>query len=352
MKSLKHIAVIGTGTIGMMLGGLLANAGYDITVISMFRKDVVNTIRQQGITIQQGDQTISTSVRGIFIDEIFPEERFDLMFVTIRSNETESVMKTVKPYLAQNGIVCFLQNGLNDETIGRIIGRNSVIPCICFTGGQSRQTGYIITHDGYFIIGEIDGNISERIKELANILSCVKRVEISDNIMAARWRKMAEVCLTVPVACVSGYSLFSHFDDSLVQRVFGKLAVEVLNVQSVCGFPHGYIMGLSADEWNQLADRDVPELQNKFLAATEAKRQKKSDDSGTGKLTLTDAYTGDIKKGRELEIGYINGYVIRKGEENELRMPYNKKIMSMVLEISDGTRLAERNNLVELCELT
>ena len=355
----KHMAVVGTGSIGLMLGSFLARNGFDVTLVPQFRPGMAELLNQKGIQVTFGTEQWTQPVRSVFWQDIAGDEQFDIVFITGKSNDTEDAMEKMLPHLKSDGFVTSLQNGINDDVIARYAGADRVIPCICFAGGQCPEPNHVMTHDGYFIIGEPDGSSTARLKELEQILSCVKRVEVTDNIRAARWKKLAEVCLTVPVATVSGYPQFSGFEDRLVQRVFGRLAGEVMTVEAACGVVPGPIMGLNQAEWSVLACEEAPELSARFLATmrmpappqTDGDMPQTDGDAKKAAMAPEDAYSKDIRRGRPLEVWYTNGYVGNKAKEFGVSAPVNDRLCEMIREIEAGTRKAGRDNLSELAEM-
>ena len=345
----KRMAVIGTGSIGLMLGAFLARNNFDVTLVSQFRPEMAALLNQEGIHVTFGTEKWTQPVHSAYWKDLGIEEQFDIVFITGKSNDTEDAMEKMLPHLKSDGFVTSLQNGINDDVIAQWVGEDRVIPCICFAGGQCPELNHVMTHDGYFIIGEPDGTRTTRLNELEQILSCVKRVEVTDNIRAARWKKLSEVCLTVPVATVSGYPLFSGYEDRLIQQVFGKLACEVMSVEKACGIEPGPIMGLTQSQWASLAYGEAPELSKKFLAAMKRPAPPQTDDAEPqAAMAPEDAYTQDIHRGRPLEVWYTNGYVGSKAIEHGVSAPVNERMCDMIMEIEAGARKACRDNLVEL----
>ncbi|NTV90318.1 MAG: 2-dehydropantoate 2-reductase, partial [Clostridiales bacterium] len=65
---MKKIAIAGTGVIGTMMGGFLAKAGYDVTVVSQFRREAAGFINNNGITVRFNEIEFNTKVRAVFVD--------------------------------------------------------------------------------------------------------------------------------------------------------------------------------------------------------------------------------------------------------------------------------------------
>lgn len=334
---MKRIAVAGTGTIGLMLGSLLTRGGYGASLVSLFRPQTARELSARGVTIEHDGVSENIPVRAVYAQDLASDEMFDVIFLTCKSNDTETALDALLPHLADTGYICSLQNGINDYVIAARAGKDRVIPCVCFAGGQTPEPCRVITHDGHFIIGELSGETTERLTELCETLSCAKRVELSGNIIAARWRKLSEVCLTVPAAALTGWPMFSGLDDWRTLRLFGRLACEVMDVQRAAGNEPEPILGFSRDEWAVLANERCLALEAGFAASAALPP---SPGGGEGPmLSPTDAYTQDIAKGLPLEIGYTNGYVARLGRELGVPTPTLDRELELIGQIAAGQLL-------------
>ncbi len=347
---LDKIAVVGTGVIGTLAGGYLTLGGYDVTVVPIFRRESVARLNENGIRISFEGKLFETPVKAKFIDDLAADDCFDLVLITGKSNDTETMVRKMLPHLAENGVLSSLQNGINEDVIIPIAGAERVVPTVCFTGGFSPEAGVVENHDGFLVTGELDGSDTPRVRRLAEILSAIKPTTLSDNIMLKRWEKLAEICMGVPLSCVSGYSQFCGNDDPRMQRMFGRLASETFRVAAACGYPLKQIAFMSEPEMNILAVRDDAALGNRMAHHPMAKDA--PPEGATGLAALVDAYTADIRRGRPLEIYYANGYIIEKGKQTGVPTPAQEAVVEMVRQIENGGRKADKRNLDELIALT
>lgn len=351
MLEQKRIAVVGTGVIGTLAGGFLTLGGYDVTVVPMFRRGAVDRLNSRGIRIMFEEQTYDTQVKAVHIDDLGAvDAQFDWILLTGKSNDTQLAVRKTLPYLAQDGVVTSLQNGINEDVIIPMVGQERVVPCVCFTGGFSPEPGVVENHDGFLVIGELDGRETDRVREMAQILSAIKPTSISDQIMQKRWEKLAEICMGVPLACVSGYHQFCGNDDKRMQRLFGRLACETFQVASACGYELPQIAFMKEDEMKILAVRDDETLGTRMAHHPMSKEE--PPEGATGLAALVDAYTADIQKGLPLEIDYANGYIIRKGREKAVPTPTHQAVVDMVHQVERGERAAQKSNLEELIRQT
>ena len=113
----KRIAVIGSGALGGYVGGYLAHAGHDVTLVD-FWPEHVETIRRQGLELDgltPEEQFTVTRARTMHLTEMqqFSRERpIDIAFVAVKSYDTEWATTLVRPYLASDGYVVSLHSGL------------------------------------------------------------------------------------------------------------------------------------------------------------------------------------------------------------------------------------------------
>lgn len=344
------IAVVGTGVIGTLAGGFLTLGGHDVTVVPAFRRNAVDILRRDGITIQYEGETLHTPVKAEFIDDIPAEETFDLVLITGKSNDTETMTRKMLPHMRDDSVISSLQNGINEDRIIPLAGAERVVPCVCFTGGFSAGPGQVENHPGFLIVGELDGSETPRVRELAKVLSAIKPTEISGDIMRKRWEKLAEICMGVPLACASGYHQFCGNDDKRMQRLFARIACETFRVARAAGYELEKIGFMTEEEVRRLAVEDVPELGDRM--AHHPMAQEEPPEGATGLAALVDAYTADIRKGAPLEIGFANGYIIDRGHALGIPVPTHEAVVNMVFEIQRGERKAARSNLDELIAAT
>ncbi len=332
---MKHIAVVGTGAIGLMLGAFLTRGGHDVTLISLFRPSTAQSLAVKGVTVSFDGDTWITPVKAVYWADIPPEEKFDLVFITCKSNDTQTALDKMLPHLASDGCVSSLQNGIPDYVIADRAGADRVVPCVCFAGGQVPEPCHVVTHDGYFIIGELSGKITPRLSEIAEILSCAKRAETTGRIIDARWKKLSEVCLTVPLATLTGWAMFEGLDDWRALRLSGRLACEVMDVERAAGITPKPILGFPREKWAVLAKRRDAALEAEFAASNSMPSPGGEDGESHG-LKPADAYTMDIAKGLPLEIWYTNGYVSSLGRQLGVPTPTVDSELEMIKRIESG----------------
>ena len=73
--------------------------------------DHVQAIRKNGLQVDVPDGNFNIPVRILFPNEI--DGKFDTAFIAVRTNYTGNAVNSIVPYLAENGLLVSLQNGIN-----------------------------------------------------------------------------------------------------------------------------------------------------------------------------------------------------------------------------------------------
>lgn len=321
---MKKIAVIGVGAIGGLLGAYLTKGGQDVTILSCFRRENAAYMAEHGIDVDGAKGAFHVAVKSVFLDDLKENEQFDIFMIALKGNDTERVLNRLKDHLDPDGYCLSLQNGMNEDLIAAILGKERVVYAISRAGGALTAPGRVCDHDGEFVIGEGDNILTPRILELQRVLSCARPTSIAQDIMAAKWDKLCTVALSVPACTVSGIYLSDIFFDSTAQQLFGLLALEIFRVAAASGHPLPEILGRRPDQW-------LPIARGEQDGALDRETSPIHFPPG-----VVDAYTQDIRRGRPLEIDYTNGAVIRLGRQFGVDTPVNQRLVDAIRAIEAG----------------
>ena len=123
----KHIAIVGVGALGGYVGGHLARAGHDVTIIDFWPANI-EAIRANGLQLDglsDEERFTVTGVTALHVSDVQSLARrapVDIALVSVKSYDTEWATMLIKQYLAPGGYVVSLQNCLNEERIAGIVG--------------------------------------------------------------------------------------------------------------------------------------------------------------------------------------------------------------------------------------
>ena len=185
------ICFIGAGALGSALGGTLAFHGLDVTLID-HNQAHVDKINSNGLNLKEGDEIRKVKIKAAASTQGLPV--MDLIIVLVKSFGTKKAIQDALPMIGAHTLVMSLQNGLgNEEAIMEVVGSERVIGGKTYAGGVFQEPGEVIagTINKLTVIGEMDGRVTERIKNLAEILTAHGLMtQISDNIVGMIWDKL------------------------------------------------------------------------------------------------------------------------------------------------------------------
>jgi 2-dehydropantoate 2-reductase len=235
----SRIGIIGAGAIGCVVGGLLAKAGEDVTLIDQWPEHV-DTIRRRGLRLGGtcGDHTIAITALHLHETQSITAP-FDTVFIAVKSYDTEWATRLAVAYLKPEGVVVDFQNGINDRRVAAIAGAHRTLGCVILIGAGMYEPGVAVRTDsarGGFKIGELDGRDTERARALARTMSAVADTRVTTNLMGERWSKLALNCMLNPIAGLTGLGTAECRTEPGPRRLAVHLGAEVIRVGRACGF--------------------------------------------------------------------------------------------------------------------
>jgi len=136
----SSILVAGAGAIGSILGGMLHDAGHDVTLLG--RRAHLDAIERGGLRISGllGERTV-TGMR-LADDPAKLGGRFGLIFCAVKSYDTEAIAARLAGRLSDDGVIVSMQNGLgNIESLIESFGRQHVLGARVIFGAEIPSPG-------------------------------------------------------------------------------------------------------------------------------------------------------------------------------------------------------------------
>jgi len=336
----QKIAVLGCGAIGSSISADLTRAGLDVTVIDQWPAQI-EKIKIDGLEINIPDGVIKTPIKALHLCELASTSLlFDVVFLAVKSNDHRWLTEFIKPYLKSDGLLVPTQNGMNDDSIASIVGRDRVIGCamelsaeIFNPGSVKRNTPHKTT---WFAIGELDGFFTDRVKRIQSLLNHVGRCDITANIYGAKWTKLIANTMTMGPFGLLGLGnsqaaqLPGMFDISV------KIGRESVAVGEALGYRMEPIFGLRADEFAGSSDENLITAMKTLLGHVNRGRT---------------APIHDHLKGRTSEMAFISGLVATKGKALGLSVTANAAVTELDRQINTREIPMEAANLERLVRL-
>ncbi len=334
--ALARIGVFGAGAVGGTIGGLLSLAGRDVTLIGQWPEHIAS-IRKDGLRIVDAGGTRVAHPAILHNRELAAfTGKFDVVLLCVKSYDTEWAVTAVAPYLAPNGYIASLQNGINEARIAAIIGVERTVGVgISTIGANATDPGVVQRTSSkggakhtVFRAGEIDGRITPRIEALVQLLNIVDSAKATDNLTGERWSKLVINSITHGLAAATGLNSRALLSSQALRSLTIRLAAEGVRAGRAQNFKLVDIYGAQADTWLAAERGDA-----RALAAIEtglhARWQRASEDERPS-VAL------DIMRGRRSELEFTGGALVARARELGIAVPAQEALLAVALRVERG----------------
>ena len=256
-----RFVILGAGGLGSVIGGYLAKAGEDVTLIC--RPAHAEAINNNGLKISgvRGDHLVRDNLTAVTSPDAATGE-FDHLIVLVKGKDTDTALAQAEGLKARCKNVFSLQNGIGkEERLRQWAGRDKVIGASTIEGGTLHEPGVVsnpLTTPTTAWFGEIDGGTSARTDALAEAFTRSGLVARSvPNIMQVLWEKLVQIG-TASGWSVTALGLRLYFQDGLLIRQgaehYVALAKDMLRVYGAMGYtPQNFYAPMSQfKELNEL----------------------------------------------------------------------------------------------------
>ena len=337
MSSGKRIVVVGAGAIGGYAGALLTRAGEDVTLIDAWPEHVEDVrahgMQLSGITPAE-THTIKVPILHISdVQRLTKEKPADIVFICVKSYDTEWATHLIKSYVAPDAYYVSLQNCINEERIARIVGWGKVLGCIAsLVAAELHAPGRIkrtVPMGGanhvVYRVGEPHGRITRRAEEVAGMLARVDSSKVTTNLWGERWSKLVVNSMRNGLSAATGLSGNARDLADGTRGLSIRLGSQAIRVGQALGFQLEKMLGMDPETLARAGEGSADaraEIDDHLIkqAKTRSDEQRPS-------------MAQDIFKGRRTETDFINGFVHAKGEEIGVHAPLHASINALVKKV-------------------
>jgi len=192
----QSYAIIGTGALGGLYGGMLAKAGFDVHFL--LHNDFEH-VRRDGLKIEspRGDFHLARVNAYRDPDDLPP---CDVTIVALKTTHNHLLPKLLPSCTREGGVVLVLQNGLDvEQDSAQIVGVDRTLGGCCFLCSNKAGPGHIKHLDyGQIVFGCFqrdavpdDSPAAGRLQLIADEMTAAGiEVKTIDDLYERRWRKL------------------------------------------------------------------------------------------------------------------------------------------------------------------
>ena len=320
-------AIYGAGSLGIVLSAFLAKNGEKFDVIDRNEKSVTALNEKGAIVV--GTIQMKEKVHAILDTDV--KEKYDIIFLVTKQIGNIEIIKKASKFLAKDGVICTMQNGLPEKDVAEVIGSAKTYGCAVAWGatriepGKSELTSNPERQSLSFSFGSMDGNKGDKFNEIIRILNIMGDVQVEENFIGARWSKLLinSAFSGMSTVCGKTFGEVAKYKPSrkIIQRIIKECidvaAASEIKIEPIQGKDVVKILDYknSFKKWLSFVIIPIAIKKHRLLKASMLQ---------------------DIEKGIPCEIDYINGIVSNFGKQVLVATPFNDNVIEIVHKLESG----------------
>lgn len=327
-------AIYGAGSLGTILGAFITKNGGQIDLIN-HNAAHVQALREQGARVV-GTLEFTQKVNAITDSEM--EGKYDVIFLMTKQQQNAAVVAMLKGFLAEDGVIVTLQNGIPELGIGEIVGEDRVLGCTVAWGATMQGPGVCELTSSpdslTFSLGSLCANPNHHFEDVKALLEMMGPVEVDSNFIGTRWSKLLINAAFSGMSTVCGSTFGEVAKDKASRKIVQAIIKECIDVCAKGGIRIEPVQG-----------KDIVKLLDYRGALKKALSFAIIPIAIKKHALLKASMLQDIEKGKKCEVDAINGVVCAYGRKFGCPTPMNDKVVEIIHKIEAGELRASFGNL-------
>lgn len=312
-------AIYGAGSLGTVLGAYLTKAGIDVELVNR-NKLHTEAMKKNGAHIT-GTVDMTVPVKAIFPQEM--KGTYDLIFLLTKQHNNRETATFLKPFLAPDGVICVMQNGIPEPSVADVVGKEHVLGCTVAWGATLGEPGTSeLTSDPSeltFGMGSMTGEFTPAFNAVKAILENMGPVETEKDLAGVRWSKLLINASLSGIGTVIGGTFGDVLDKKKARSAALYVIKECIDVAHASGITFARMHGKDIVKLLYFTN-PVKKIVAGILFRAALKKHKK----------LRASMLQDLEKGKPCEIDSLNGIICEYGKKHGIPTPFNDKIVEII----------------------
>lgn len=297
------ICILGAGALGSTFGAWLSEAGHETWLLNRSNAHIA-AVALDGLDIETAEGRRRVQVRAAVSAEAVGV--VDLVVVLVKSFATAEAMRQALALVGPETLVLSLQNGLgHEELLAEIVGPERVIAGKTYVGGVLLGPGRIRSGVAgkQTLIGELDGQLTPRVQAVAEAFAGAGlATTVSANIRGTLWDKLQVNVATGALTGITQLTYGQLYSEPLLRDTALQAVAEAIAVARAAGVE----LGLQEPEaaWQLAREGLAPSFKTSMLQS--------------------------LQRGSITEIDFINGAVVRLGQQYRVPTPVNATLVACI----------------------
>ena len=327
-------AIYGAGSLGTILGAFITKNGGQIDLIN-HNKAHVAALKKDGAKVV-GTLEFTQKVTALTDEEM--SGKYDVIFLLTKQQKNREVVTFLKDFLAKDGVIVTLQNGIPELLIGEIVGEDHVLGCTVAWGATMQGPGVCeLTSEPdslTFSLGSLSKEPNPHMDEVKAMLELMGPVEIDQNFLGTRWSKLLINASFSGMSTVCGTTFGGAAKDKTSRKIVQGIIKECIDVCAAGGIKIEPIQGKDIVKLLDYHSGFKKWLSFQIIPIAIKKH-----------ALLKASMLQDIENGKKTEVDAINGVVCAYGRKIGFPTPYNDKVVEIIHKIEEGELKASFDNV-------
>ena len=329
-----RVAIYGAGSMGTILGAFITKNGRQVDLINR-NEAHVKALQENGARVVG---TLEFTQKVTAYTPSAMSGKYDIIFLMTKQQHNSEVVAFLKDFLAEDGVMVTLQNGIPELQIGEIVGEDRVLGCTVAWGATMLEPGVCELTSApdslTFSLGSLSPKPNHLLGEVKSLLELMGTVEVDNNFIGTRWSKLLINAAFSGMSTVLGCTFGKAAGDKASRKYVQALIKECIDVCAKAGIKIEPVQG---KDIVKLLDYHGPVKKSiSFFIIPIAIRKH---------ARLKASMLQDIEKGKKTEVEAINGTVCAFGRKVGCPTPVNDKVVAIIHRIEEGKLTASFDNL-------
>ena len=331
---MKRYAIYGAGSLGTVLGAYVTKNGGQIDLINR-NKAHVEALQKNGAKIT-GTVEMTVPVTAFTPDQM--TGKYDAIFLLTKQLLNKEVVTFLKDYLADDGVIVTLQNGLPEPAIAEIVGAHRTMGCVVEWGAALVSPGVCELTSAVdslsFHMGKMEGTTDEKFNEVKGVLELMCPVHEETNLIGARWSKLLINATFSGLGTVVGGVFGDVSENKAARNVAIRCMKECIDVGHAAGATFAPVQGKNITALFYYKNAFKRAIATALIPIAMKKHR-----------NIEPSMLQDLKKGKPCEIDAINGVVCDWGKKCGVKTPINDKIVEIIKKCESGELTPNPSNI-------